>query len=63
MEQYQVRVIEEKEELDKKILNLIKFFETETFVKLSLDEQERMKRQAKVMTDYSIVLGERINNF
>lgn len=63
MEQYQVRVIEEKEELDKKILNLIKFFETETFVKLSLDEQERMKRQAKAMTDYSIVLGERINNF
>lgn len=57
---YQQRVVEEKAELDSKLLALTSFFSTATFAHLNGDEQRRLQRQAAAMLDYTAVLGERI---
>lgn len=65
MQAHQLRVAEEKKELDEKIEALYDFivvfqgfFET-----LTKDEQERLKRQLEIMKQYSEILEERIKNF
>ncbi len=63
MQEHQKRVATEKEELDSKLTKLIGFFDTIIFAGLPIEEQDRLKRQAAAMTDYSVVLGERINAF
>lgn len=63
MQEHQKRVVTEKEELDGKLTKLIGFFETPLFAGLDEAEQDRLKRQSAAMTDYSVVLGERINAF
>ena len=63
MQEHQKRVVTEKEELDNKLTKLISFFETPIFSGLDAAEQERLKRQSAIMTDYSVVLGERIAAF
>jgi len=63
MEPYQIRVVEEKKELDQKLLRLRKFFEGKNFQLVEPDEQARMRRQEVIMTDYSNILAERINAF
>lgn len=63
MQPFQQRVVDEKAELDEKLVKLIAFFDMDLFASLPSDEQDRMKRQASAMTDYSVVLGERINAF
>lgn len=63
MKPFQERVIEEKKSLDDKISPLRLFIERETFKTLPVEEQDRMKRQLHIMEEYSIVLGERIENF
>jgi len=60
---YKSRVIEEKKELDDKLEKLKEFTISEKFSLLPDDEQGRMNRQHAIMEDYSIVLGERIENF
>ena len=64
MQPHQQRVLDEKEELDKKIQALSLFInDTTTFITLDESEQERLDAQIKIMRDYSEILGERIREF
>ena len=64
MEPYQQRVIEEKEELDKKARALSDFIGlNDKFDDLDIEEQERMKEQCEIMWEYSEILGKRIAAF
>lgn len=65
LEPHQVRVVEEKEELDRKIYNLQKFIEdlTGRFTGLHPDEQTDMRNQLRTMEHYSDLLRRRINRF
>ena len=64
MEPYQQRVIEEKEELDKKARALSDFIGlNDKFDDLDSEEQERMKEQCEIMWEYSEILGKRIAAF
>lgn len=65
MQAHQLRVVEEKKQLDERIEALYDFivvfqgfFET-----LDKDEQERLKRQLEIMKQYSEILEERIKHF
>ena len=60
---YQIRVVEEKDELDGKIERLAKFKQSEQFVSVPKDEQDRLTQQLAVMREYSSILGERIAAF
>ena len=60
---HQQRVVDEKKELDDKLTKLIQFFDNALFQSISSDEQERLRRQSDIMTQYSVVLGERIAAF
>jgi hypothetical protein len=63
MESFQQRVVDEKAELDSKIVRLRGFLGSDTFAHLPGAEQERMTRQLTVMEQYSSVLGERVAAF
>ena len=63
MQAYQQRVVDEKAALEEKISRLTNFLDGETFKTLPVDEQDRMKRQLHIMSEYSAVLGERIEAF
>ena len=61
MEDYQQRVADEKAELDVKLEKLRTFLAKD--VEIASDELTRLKRQEEVMTEYSKILGERIESF
>jgi hypothetical protein len=63
MKPHQLRVVEEKKELDEKRDKLFDFIGTDTFNSLPGAEQERLKEQRKIMADYSNILEERIGAF
>jgi len=63
MEQHQQRVVDEKKDLDVKLERLNTFFGTELFSRLDEGEQDRLRRQANAMGEYSAILGERIAMF
>lgn len=63
MAPHQERVVNEKRELDEKLAKLMAFSQTETFSGLDPAERERLTRQAGVMEQYSVILGERIAAF
>ena len=63
MEDFQQRVVTEKEELDDKISKLSTFLTGEVFSALDEEEQERLERQYSIMNEYSDVLAERIEEF
>lgn len=63
MEEYKERVVDEKHELDVKLEKLRLFFSTSIFNNIDSDEQDRLNRQEVMMTQYSKILGERIENF
>jgi uncharacterized protein (DUF169 family) len=63
MAPHQERVVVEKKELDEKIEKLTAFKEGEVFAGLPVQEQERLSRQLRAMTEYSEILGERISEF
>lgn len=60
MDQYQQRVITEKQELDGKTERLKAFIESAEFKTLSLEEQCLLSSQSECMAEYSRILGERI---
>lgn len=60
---HQERVVQEKQELDDKIVKLDSFMLTDTFHDLTDSEQDRLSRQFDVMKEYSSILGERISAF
>lgn len=63
LQAYQQRVMDEQAELVWRIDKLREFMQTSTFFDLDSKEIDRMYRQLKHMTDYSRVLGERIDAF
>jgi len=61
---YQLRVLNEKTELDKKVIALDVFIGNDpVFETLSAEEQKRMKDQLDVMKQYSEILWARISAF
>ena len=63
MQEFQERVIAEKDELDQKRKKLSDFISGSVFQALPEEEKQRLQRQASIMFDYSTVLGERISAF
>lgn len=63
MEAYQLRVIQEKKDLDEKLEKLSAFLLNERFLSLPPDEQARLSIQRFCMDGYSKILGERILAF
>ena len=63
MEDYQIRVVEEKRELDAKLEKLNVFLGTGLCKKLDLAEIINLSRQSVAMEMYSKVLEERIKHF
>ena len=63
MSDFQLRAINEKEELDVKIKALSDFFNNKIFSTLPTDEKVRLSKQLLIMTDYSAILSERIAHF
>jgi hypothetical protein len=61
---HQERVVQEKKELDEKLVKLTEFIGLSSkFRGLDSNEKARLYRQHKHMMDYSMVLGERIDAF
>lgn len=64
MQPHQQRVIDERNELNEKLIALNKFICTSPiFKKLTGAEKELMREQARVMDEYSDILQERIELF
>lgn len=63
MQDFQLRVIEERQSLDEKRVKLAVFISGDLFKSLPLDEQDRLRRQLDVMDAYSQILCERISEF
>ena len=62
-EPWQLRVIEEKKELDARLVKLSEFFSGKAFSEMTEDDQELLSSQKTHMTSYSGILGERIARF
>jgi hypothetical protein len=62
-EPWQLRVIEEKKELDARLVKLSEFLSGEAFSEMTEDDQELLSSQKTHMTSYSGILGERIARF
>ena len=63
MSPFQERVVTEKTELDDKLTRLRPFLQGDVFRGLPADEQDRLTRQERVMTEYSGILADRIAAF
>lgn len=60
---HQVRVIEEYTQLYKRHIDLTKFFDTDVYRSLGVEERYRLKEQSLFMAEYQRVLLERIRAF
>lgn len=60
---HQVRVVEEYNQLYKRHIDLTKFFDTDLYRSLSVEERNRLKEQSLFMAEYQRVLLERIRAF
>lgn len=60
LEPFEVRMVEEKVELSKRVEKLGDFFCTQTFVELARVEQILLEEQYKHMSDYLYVLRQRL---
>lgn len=63
MKPHQERVIAEQAELHERHAKLLEFGLSDKFYELPKEEQARLKRQSRIMGEYSLVLGERIAAF
>lgn len=63
MQAHQERVVQEQLELAAKLLKLEEFAKGEVFAGLDLGERNRLFRQRHHMTQYLLVLNERISAF
>ena len=63
MQPHQLRVVEERQDLDEKRAKLAAFIGGEVYKKLDDAEQTRLNRQLVAMTVYSNILVERIAAF
>lgn len=64
-EPHQLRVIQERKDLDWRLgnLNLVAFFASVRFAMLPQEDKDLLKRQADVMAEYSRILSDRIARF
>lgn len=63
LEAYQERVLEERAQLNDRLNKLDAWLYTEKFNCLSLDDQDLLITQQRIMVEYLDVLDQRINNF
>ena len=63
MPDYQLRVVEEKKELDEKVERLTKFTCTELFRNCELEDRMLLVQQLGIMLSYSKILFLRIARF
>jgi len=64
MQPHQQRVVDEKTELDEKAKKLSDFIgNSDIFLSLDAEEQERLREQNDIMWQYSEILGARIAAF
>ena len=63
MQEFQQRVIDEKNELSERTDRLDAFISSKTFDTLPPDEQLRLRRQLSVMCAYREILRQRIEAF
>ncbi|CAN7306459.1 hypothetical protein LJR296_001445 [Cupriavidus necator] len=62
--QHQQRVVDEKADLDDKLVKLTEFMvRSPIFADLPMTERARLARQYSAMMEYNLVLGERIACF
>lgn len=62
-EDYQQRVVDERVELEEKLLKLQTFLISEKSNSLDSVDRKLLTRQAAIMLDYSEILSERIDRF
>lgn len=60
---FQKRVVDEKKDLDSKLLRLWHFIASEEFKKVPIIERGRLSQQFNIMKQYSAILAERIDAF
>lgn len=60
MEDFKSSLITEQEELDNRLNQLLSFLESKTFQSGTPNQQELLKEQARVMSQYNEILKERI---
>ena len=60
---FQQRVVDEKKELDERIVKLGAFLYSATFMSLPLAEVDRLAEQFSIMEEYSEILRKRIAAF
>lgn len=63
MKDHEIRVVNEKNELDDKISKLSSFTSTEFFSSLPEKSRLQLNLQLNAMQLYSFILGERISDF
>lgn len=63
MENYQVRVMNERRELNIKLEKLKAFIGTPAWDRLHINEQNRLIKQTSIMLDYEAILTSRIDLF
>lgn len=63
MKDHELRVVEERNELNIKIAKLESFLESETYENLSEEEKDLLEEQLECMSHYSSILTYRINGF
>ncbi len=56
------RILEEKSSLDDKNMKLIQFLDTDKFKELTSTAQSLLRKQSEIMTEYSVILSERLLN-
>lgn len=63
MEDFQIRVIDERDQLSEKLDKLDSFIESDRFQDLHWRDRHLLTRQAVCMQSYKEILDERINRF
>jgi hypothetical protein len=63
MKEWQQRVCDEKDELQKRILRLEDFMYTATFHSLGVEEKADLREQQEAMIEYRDTLSRRIRRF
>ena len=63
MEEYQKRVIDERDELKRKVDKLYAFLGSSIYQGLNSADRRRLDRQHDVMSEYEEILSERIAEF
>ena len=63
MEDWQIRVYQEREELETRLYHLNAFIASPKFQVISFDEQTRLAHQKETMIKYAQALTHRIANF